>query len=358
MIMVFRKPYGFLIKHFKLIHLLITAILIYLVSCNNDIYSYVNSCVIDGVNRYNALEYINYGIFFFIAIAIFLFFVIYWLFKYKDKPKRLYVISMCGYTVVGIFMFVLFMYLRELPNNVINQKVIRGYRDIMLLTLGYQYIIIVIMFIRGLGFDIKKFNFGKDIQELNLTEEDGEEVEVDVSIDTTNVMREVRKRKREFGYYLNEYKIFIIGIFAIIFGIFGIKGFNYLKDVLKVYEQGVTVGNINYLTVNSGYLNVDDDNNKYIIVGFDISKYGKKERLNVANMVLKINGVEYIPNRNICYKFNKLGNCYKKQYITDNKSSYILVYKVDDLNLKRTYLVYNESYENRFKIKLNLENYE
>ena len=84
--MVFKKPYGFLIKHFKLIHLLIKAILIYLVSCNNDIYSYVNSCVIDGVNRYNALEYINYGIFFFIAIAIFLFFVIYWLFKYKDKP--------------------------------------------------------------------------------------------------------------------------------------------------------------------------------------------------------------------------------------------------------------------------------
>ena len=61
--MVFRRPYAFLIKHFRLIHLIITAILVYVVSFSNKIYTFINSCILDQVNRYNALEYINYNIY-------------------------------------------------------------------------------------------------------------------------------------------------------------------------------------------------------------------------------------------------------------------------------------------------------
>lgn len=354
--MVFRKPYGFLIKHFRLIHLIITGILVFLVSCNNEIYSYLNSCIDDSVNRYNALDYINNGIFVYIAIGIFLFFVIYLLFKYKDKPRNLYLFSIIGYVIVAIFMFILFGYFSELPSIVIDQKVIRGYRDIMMITLGFQYLIIVIMFIRGLGFDIKKFNFGKDIQELNLSDEDAEEVEVDVNIDTTNVMREVRKKRRELGYFFQEYKIFILGIFAIILVIVGFNIYNKFKDVFKVYNQNEVVGNLNFVTVKNSYYNMDENKN-YVIVGFDVFRYGKKEKLNVTNMVLVVDGEEYLPNKNICYKFNDLGNCYKKQYVTDNISSYIITYEVDSLNSKKTYLLYKESYEDTFKVKLNLENH-
>ena len=73
------------------------------------------------------------------------------------------------------------------------------------------------MFLRGLGFDVKKFNFTKDIQELNLTKEDAEEVEIDVSFNTEAVMRGIRKQKREFGYFLKEYRTFIIGILVILY---------------------------------------------------------------------------------------------------------------------------------------------
>ena len=91
---------------------------------------------------------------------------------------------------------------------------------------------------------------------------------------------------------------------------------------------------------------------------FDISKNSQQERLNVANMTLSVNNKEYTPNKNICYKFNNIGNCYKKQYITDKSNTYILVYEVDSLNSEKTYLLYKESYDNSFKIKLDLENYE
>lgn len=355
--MVFRKPYGFLIKYFKLIHLIIVGVLGYLAICNRKIYLFLNDCIDDAVNRYDALSYINYNIFIYIFIGVVLFFIIYWLFKYKDKPRMVYIFSILGYLLVGIYMFVLFSYMSSLPNNIINQKVIRAYRDIMMLTMGFQYLIIIIMFIRGLGFDIKKFNFGKDIHELNLTNEDNEEIEVDVSIDTTKVMRNVRKKRRELGYFFQEYKIFILGVVGIILVIFGFKIYNNFRYMFKQYKQGDIVGYDNYVAINNSYYNLGDDKN-YIIVKFDIFRNGKQERLNVNNMILMMGDEEYLPNKNICYTFNKLGNCYKKQYITNDSNSYILVYEVDSLNIEKSYLLYNESYENRFKVKLNLENYE
>lgn len=355
--MVFRRPYGFLIKYFRLIHLLITGILGYLVICNNRIYSFINNCIEDAVYRYDALQYINYGIYILILLGIGLFFAIYLLFKYKNKPRNLYIFSIIGYVIVGIFMFILFNYMGELPNNILEQKVIRGYRDIMTITLGFQYLIVVIMFVRGLGFNIKKFNFEKDMQELNLTTEDNEEVEVDVSIDTTNIMRNVRKQKREFGYYFQEYKVFILSILFIILIVVGFNVYNIFKDIFLVYGQNEVIGKVNFTTIKNSYYKIDSNKN-YIIVKFDVFKYGKKEQFNVNNLILKVGKEEYLPNKNICYNFSKLGNCYKKQYITNDSASYIVTYEVDSINSEKTYLLYKESYDDSFKVKLDLENYE
>lgn len=354
--MILRRPYAFLIKHFKLIHLIITAILGYLVIQNNNIYSFLNDCIGNSFYKYDALEYINYSVYIWILLGIGLFFVIYWLFRYKNKPKTLYIISIGGYVLVGIFMFVLFSYMRELPNGIVEQKTIRAYRDIMTITLGFQYLIILNMFIRGLGFNLKKFDFDSDSQELNLSSEDSEEIEVNFNIDTTNIMRNVRKQKREFGYYFQEYKVFILGILGIVLVIILFNVFSGFKGMFNVYEQNEIVGNINYITVKKTYYIVDGEKS-YIILGFDIFKNGREEQLDIDKMVLKIGDYEYYPNKNICYNFNYLGNCYKKQYITNNSTSYILTYEVDSINLDKTYLLYKESFENTFKVKLNLENY-
>lgn len=355
--MIFRKPYAFLIKHFRLIHLIITGILVYLVSCNNTIYKYLNSCIDNSSNKYNALIYINYNIYIWIALALILFLIIYLLFRYKDKPRKIYIFSILGYIATGIFMILLFSYFTSLPNIIIDQKVIRAYRDIMLITLGFQYLIIIIMLVRGFGFDIKKFNFTKDIHELDLRDEDGEEIEVDVSFNTTGITRELRKQKREFGYFYQEYKIIILGILFILFVIFGYSAYKYFNALFKVYNQGEFVGYDKYISVNNSYYNIEDEK-YYVIINFDIFKNGSQDRLNVSSMVLKIGKDEYPPNKNICYIFDKLGNCYKKQYISNEKKSYILVYEVNTLNIDKSYLLYKESYDDTFKIKLNLENYE
>lgn len=355
--MVFRKPYAFLIKYFRLIHLIITGILVCIVSHSNKIYSFIKSCILDPVNRYSSVDYVNYGVYIFIVIGLILFGIIYWLFKYKDKPRSLYIFSILGYVVLGIYLFVLYSYFSGLYNEVIDQKIIRAYRDIMLILLVFQYIVIIFMFVRGLGFDIKKFNFTNDIHELNITNEDGEEIEVDLNIGTDDLKMGIRKRKREFGYFLQEYRSIIIGICSIIIVTVVYFGYNNITNLLKVYKQNETFGNINNITIKKSYYNVDDGKN-YVIVNYDIFKYGVKARFNVNNLILKIGGEEYLPNKNICYNFSNLGSCYKKQFVTNKVSSYIVVYEVNDLNIKKSYLYYKESYDNKYKIKLNLENYD
>ena len=72
------------------------------------------------------------------------------------------------------------------------------------------------MIIRVLGFDIKKFNFTKDIQELNIEDIDSEEVEVNVNIDTKNIIRDINRRKRELGYWIKENLLFSIILISVI----------------------------------------------------------------------------------------------------------------------------------------------
>lgn len=354
--MIFKKPYAFLIKHFRLIHLIITGILGYLLYRNREVYVFLKKCIENSGNRYDALSYIDYGIYIYILLALILFLVVYWLLRYKDKPRVLYIFSTISYVLVGVIMFVVFSYLSGMVNNLVDAKTVRLYRDIMFITLLFQYYFIALMLIRGLGFDIKKFDFRKDFQELNITSEDEEEVYVDTTVDTTNIMRGIRKQRREFGYFFKEYKVFIIGIIFIILVILGFKGYNYYKDKFMVYEEGVTVGRYNFITVRDSYYNISDSGN-YVIVKFDIYKNGNSEMLNLGNFNLYVDDVKYEPNKNICYKFNNLGNCYKKQYINSQVSSYILTYSVDKLNMENTYMVYSESYDVRYRVKLDLENY-
>ena len=342
--MIFKRPYAFLIKHFRLIHFMITGMLIYSVVRFSGIYTYLNSVIASSTNRYDALSYVRYGLLLIIFLVLILFLVVYWLLKYKDKPRRLYVVSIVGYIVIALFMIVLFYYMSDFVRN----------RDTLLLTMVFQYAIILFMAIRGLGFDIKKFDFNRDAQELNATDSDSEEVEINTKIDTTNLVRGIEKGKRELGYYVKEFKIYVVAILVVVLTILGIKGYSFYKAKYKAYQEGDYIGVINTLKITNSYYKTIS-NKKYVIIAFDIYKLGKSERFTVENMVLHVDKKTYIPDKTICSKFNNLGNCYKKQYSTSTETNYIISYEVGNIDLNKAYVLYNDSYDNVYKVKLNVK---
>ena len=91
--MVLKKPYAFLIKHFKLIHLLLCIPLIYLIIRTGAITSFFSSYV--SSNYYTNLTnvsgtYINYFMYFASLLVVLLVLAIYFLMRQKKKNTKFY----------------------------------------------------------------------------------------------------------------------------------------------------------------------------------------------------------------------------------------------------------------------------
>ena len=349
--MIVRKPFAFLIKHFKAIHLFLFGLLVYVCYKYNDIVSFLRNYISTGNGRYDAVNYINYTPIYIILGAILVMIIIYYLMKYKDKPKKLYLFSIIGYIAVIILFIFLFNYLRTFSSSIIEQKTLRLYRDISLMGLIFQYIIIVIMLIRGLGFDIKKFNFSKDIQELNIDLTDNEEVELVMGFDTNKTKFKIRRFFREFRYFIRENILFTGLSLIVIVVILWIIVANYTSKN-KVYKEKEYFGVDFNMLVNGSYLTKEDNSLKKLSVGsssllvvkFKISS-NHSDVLNPDNFILSIYGKTYSPNNKYCSSLKDIGKCYNKIKLTEQEKEYIFVYLVDDNVLsKKIYLKYDYGY--------------
>lgn len=349
--MIVRKPFAFLIKHFKAIHLFLFGLLVYVCYKYNGIVSFLRNYISTGNGRYDAVNYINYTPIYIILGAIVVMAIIYYLMKYKDKPKKLYLFSIIGYIAVIILFIFLFNYLRTFSSSIIEQKTLRLYRDISLMGLIFQYIIIVIMLIRGLGFDIKKFNFSKDIQELNIDLTDNEEVELVMGFDTNKTKFKIRRFFREFRYFIKENILFTCLSLIVIVIILWIAISNYTSKN-KVYKENEYFGVDFNMLVNDSYLTKEDSSLKKLSIGsssllvvkFKISS-NHSDVLNPDNFILSIYGKTYSPNNKYCSSLKDIGKCYNKIKLSEEEKEYIFVYLVDDNVLnKKIYLKYDYGY--------------
>ena len=366
--MIVRKPFAFLIKHFKAIHLFLFSLLVYVCYKYNGIVSFLRNYISTGNGRYDAVNYINYTPIYVILGAILVMIIIYYLMKYKDKPKKLYLFSIIGYIAVIILFIFLFNYLQTFSSSIIEQKTLRLYRDISLMGLIFQYIIIVIMLIRGLGFDIKKFNFSKDIQELNIDLTDNEEVELVMGFDTNKTKFKIRRFFREFRYFIRENILFTGLSLIVIVIILWIIVANYTSKN-KVYKENEYFGVDFNMLVNDSYLTKEDSSLKKLSVGsssllvvkFKISS-NHSDVLNPDNFILSIYGKTYSPNNKYCSSLKDIGKCYNKIKLTKQEKEYIFVYLVDDNVLnKKIYLKYDYGYltnknNSVIKVRLNPDN--
>ena len=56
--MILKKPYAFLIKHFRLIHIILSTLLIYIAFSFNKVHKYIKELISGISNKYDAIIYI------------------------------------------------------------------------------------------------------------------------------------------------------------------------------------------------------------------------------------------------------------------------------------------------------------
>lgn len=338
--MVFKKPYGFLIRHFKFIHLILTGLYIYLAIKVNSILTYYNRFIGGTASKLDAIHYVTNYYLIAITISLVICAIIYALMRYKKKPRFVYLLLILFYFVVLVVVQVVYGGLHTIYISILETKTLRLYRDLLQIMLVFQYLSIGMVLIRGLGFDIKKFNFASDLEELNIDVSDEEEVELTLG-STNSLQRKIRRRIREFKYYYFENKTFIL-IILLVLVVLLVGGIFVQKEVIaKEFQEGEVFSSDQYtFQVISTYVTNRDYNNRtitntdtsFVVVKMNLTSNGESEVFNTSNLILKVNNQGYASNKKYASRFVDLGYSYQGQKVS-GKNTYLFIFNVSNSDI-------------------------
>lgn len=339
--MILRKPYAFLIRKFKIIHLLITLCSIYLISKISSLLNYYNSFIGGTVGKLEAGKYFGSFYIFVVIIAIVICLVILMLMKYKNKSYLFYIIMIGYFFVSGLLINYSLDGLYQIYFSSLDIKTLLLHRDIIKIFNFIQYFFLVMPLIRGLGFDIKKFNFVDDLVELNEDVTDNEEVELTLD-GLEGYNRKFNRRIREFKYYYLENK-FIINIIIGVILLISIGGYVLDKKIFNpIYNTNDTFSfdNFTFKVLDTYVTNIDydnqkvlDDDNSLVLVKMNVTSDSNNIKINTGNIILKMGDVGYSTVIASSKRFKDLGSVYSSQIIKED-STYLFPYKVPNDKLK------------------------
>lgn len=342
--MVLKKPYAFLIKHFKLIHLLLCIPLIYLIIRTGAITSFFSSYV--SSNYYTNLTnvsgtYINYFMYFASLLVVLLVLAIYFLMRQKKKNTKFYMFLIIYYIVLFILMSMCHGILSAVEAEEVEAQTVRVYRDLSYIVYIPQFFFLATTLIRGIGFNLKKFNFEEDVKELEITDIDSEEFELTFGKEVYKYKRTARRFIREFKYYVLENKFTFTILSVVIVAIIGTLLYLNFGVYHKTYSQTqrMTHNNLYVSVVDSVLTNMDlggniiDEGKYYMAVALKINNNNKNPvtldyenfKLEVANRYIDatLDRATYFADMGLPYARNTLIN-------PKEENVYVLTYEIDE----------------------------
>lgn len=349
--MILRKPYAFLIKNFKLLHAIITAFMIFVFYRTFGILSFYSDYILssNGIigeeissTLYNPWMFIS--VFAIIVISIILLTVM----IVKKKPSTLYITNI----IIYIFVLVIFVLGKsttlKLEISLLDIRTIKVVRDLSTIAMLIQTYPLIKSFIRAVGFDIKKFDFGKDLADLEIEEKDNEEFEVKVSVDTNKMKRHVNSKERISKYIYAENKFLIntvIVVFILI--IVGIVTFGIIKAKEKssigttFTMNGFKIKPIIAYSTHNDYrgnkLNGIDDKKSVVVVPIEMKNNNSTNRQIVtANIELVIGEHKFRHTSIYRDGLFDIGSSYDGEIINSgDTTTKLLVFEVPTAYLKK-----------------------
>lgn len=356
--MILKKPYAFLIKHFRFLHFVLATLMIYLAFRTNIILKFYNAyiinqsdTIIDAIGTYNQVMFILP--FVFLAFLIIVLAVL----LRKQKPVVFYVVNI----VIALASLIIYNFsysnTLELEKRIMELRELNFVRDIVQLLFYFQIGSALIFLVRATGIDVKKFGFNEELKSLEVAESDAEEVEVSFSVNTEGFQRFFRKTKRFIKYYYIEKKLNFFVILFIVAGMFGtalflmFKNDNRLFNMNEVfYTDKYSINVVNaYILQNNykGFQMVDDN---FVVIETEISNLSKSETLITTEFQLVYKDKVYYHEKNLTGSpFLDIGQLYKNARIGKEKTRILLVYEVpENINIGDLYFRYVRNYDTKW----------
>lgn len=370
--MILRKPYAFLIQYFQRIHLILLGLSFYIFYKTSALRSFVSEFI--RTESYNTeLEsingYIGFLPVFVIIVCLVVFLILMVLLRHKKKPWKTYLLPFFDY----VFLLVVMMYIRNFfmtYNDISDITKIMAGRDLLFIAYLPQFVVILLLIIRMIGIDLKKFGFQNDEEYLEIKEEDREEFEINFEFDKDKIKRLYNKLIRSLKYLYFEHKFVVNTIASIIIVVLIGYTYYYFGILHKIYKENETFqSNFYQMTVKDSYITNRKDNGdlidkdySYVIVKLSVKNLAGKRKMYIDrfHLVNRSNEGERVPQYQTY--FSAYGKVYDNSSFDYNETKdFILIYRVDKNWKNRYYTLYYQGLDNSFllrKVKLKLNDYQ
>ncbi len=369
--MIIRKPYAFLIRHFKKIHILLLVLCGFIYYKNMELASFVTEFMdlqtydayAEPITKYaSPLAYIAL-LLIIIGSAILLF-----LLRYKKKPWKLYILPIAEYILIFATFIAATNFFKSYK-GLVDQAAIRAIRDFISIATILQYPIFIIFIVRIFGIDLNKFNFQMDSEYLELSQEDREELEINVEIDKDSIKRTYKKAKRYLNYAYQEHKLFFNTIITIIVVIFLYSTYKFVFITNKSYKEGQSLNANGYtITLNNSYYTDKDytgnkinEKNAFVILDLTIKNNERTREIDLNKFHI-MNGITDYVTTDKLYgtEFKDYGKTYNKKELKNGEEfNLIIVYAVNKDDSPKRFVMYYQEFNNKAeghlrKVKLKL----
>lgn len=361
--MVLRKPYRFLIKHFRFIHLLLALMSGYLLMKTNNLINFFNAYINNSetlIGSGTSDEYFT-GLMILFSIGILAgSAIILFIMKMKEKPIKFYIINIVLYSFIAIIYLYDKSIIQRMELSTLDIRTVKLTGDLTLICFLVQTLSTIILFVRAIGFNIRRFNFEQDLK-LDISESDNEEFEFDVEIDKNKLKRKFNKKIRNFKYSYHENKFLINIAILLVLVLIGLLIILNKTVFNKVYKQNtvMNVSDYSYLVTNSYVVNTDYYNNKItdnylVVVKLKIKSIRTEiKKFETARVLLRIGKVKYNPTTAYKDSLVDLGNTYNGNKLSNEFKDYILVFEIPKKYIsKKKIFTYSDPYNGVFKTKL------
>lgn len=341
--MIIKKPYAFLIKKFRWIHGILFAMLVFLAIKSINIYTFFSDYA---TNHYYVMssmlasEYIDLTLFVVTILAVLVSALIYFILSLKNKDRKTYVFLCLYYIILFVYFIYMLSIFQNLQSKSLGIETVRAIRDISVIVSLPQIVFLFIICGRTLGFNLKQFDFKKDLEEMQIDTKDYEEVEVEFGKNNYKTARFLRKTLRLTKYFILENKFIVTVLASIIVLATSLAIFVNIKIYNVSYNENVEIlANNVYYTVMSSYVTDKDINDnvitkdkKYVLIKI---KANNKTTINYnlyrETFRLELNNTMLIPTFGLDNKFIDVGKTYSPFEIKSGETKeFIIVFELDN----------------------------
>ena len=362
--MIIRKPFAFLIKNFRKIHIVLLALSLYIFYKTIDTSAFVNEFVRLGTYDYYSdpvTRHISWLLRLSVLIMLFGSIALLLVLRRKEKPWKIYLAPIITYASLYLILGMIKNFF-NIYNETIETTNVRLSRDLLIIFIIAELPSIALYGMRVLGIDIKKFNFKADLDDLELSNEDRGEIELSIDIDINTFKRFGRKFLRNVNYFYKEHKIISWILIALVSGFILYNSYVFIFITNKTYRQGQKYNangysfiiNKVYWTDKDGTGEIISNNSNFVIAEITVTNNSEPRKLDTGNFHLRA-GFKSFETTETTYanEFEDLGKSYSKvkELQRNETTTFIIIYKVDKRYGKNRFVMYYQEKGGIYKLR-------